>query len=289
MTRSVQEGRDAAAYHDPHRPSPGSIRSMLASMHRNRSLVMRMARQEVLGRYKGSVMGLAWSFLNPLFMLAIYTFVFSAVFKARWGLQDESKIDFALILFVGLILHGIFAECMMRAPTLIISNVNYVKKVVFPLETLPMVVLCSALFHGAISMLVLHGALLVSGNALHFTSLLCPILILPTGLAALGVGWFLASLGVYLRDIGQLASILAMALLFMSPVFFPMSAMPEKYQFVMSLNPLTIAIEQMRMAVIWGEVPDWRRYAVQLLIGLILSWCGYWWFQRTRKGFADVL
>lgn len=234
-------------------------------------------------------MGLAWSFLNPLFMLAIYTFVFSAVFKARWGLQDESKIDFALILFVGLILHGIFAECMMRAPTLIISNVNYVKKVVFPLETLPMVVLCSALFHGAISMLVLHGALLVSGNALHFTSLLCPILILPTGLAALGVGWFLASLGVYLRDIGQLASILAMALLFMSPVFFPMSAMPEKYQFVMSLNPLTIAIEQMRMAVIWGEVPDWRRYAVQLLIGLILSWCGYWWFQRTRKGFADVL
>lgn len=243
-----------------------------------------------MGRYKGSVMGLAWSFLNPLLMLAIYTFVFSVVFKARWGVvANESKIDFAIVLFVGLIVHGLFAECVNRAPNLIIANTNYVKKVVFPLDILPVIALGSALFHAAVSTLVLLCAILVTGSELHWGILLWPLLILPTAVAALGFSWFLASLGVFLRDVGQITLIFTTALLFLSPVFFPMSAMPERYRTLMKVNPLTLSIEQMRGAIIWGRMPDWSQYGIYLLLSLLLAWAGYWWFQRTRKGFADVL
>lgn len=274
---------------DPHRRKPVSVLSMLVDIGRNAGLIAGMTKREVVGRYKGSLMGVAWSFLNPLFMLAIYTFFFSAIFKARWETGSESKVDFAIVLFVGLIVHGIFAECITRAPTLIVGNVNYVKKVVFPLEILPVVALCSALFHGMISMLVLQTAIVATGGALQLASLLVPLLILPTALTALGCTWILASLGVFLRDIGQLATIMATTLLFLSPVFYPISAMPREYRLVMTLNPLTTAIEQMRGAVIWGRLPDWSDYALQLGLAFLVAWLGYWWFQRTRKGFADVL
>jgi lipopolysaccharide transport system permease protein len=262
---------------------------MLADIARNAGLILGMTKREVVGRYKGSLMGVAWSFLNPLFMLAIYTFFFSAIFKARWETGSESKVDFAIILFVGLIVHGIFAECITRAPMLIVGNVNYVKKVVFPLEILPVVALCSALFHGMVSMLVLQAAIVATGSPLHLAALLAPLLILPTALAALGSAWLLASLGVFLRDIGQLATIMATTLLFLSPVFYPISAMPERYRLIMTLNPLTVAIEQMRGAIVWGRLPDWGDYALQLGLAFFVAWLGYWWFQRTRKGFADVL
>lgn len=275
---------------DPHRAFSASPLEMVASPWLHRNLIGQMVRREVVGRYKGSVMGLAWSFLNPLLMLTIYTFVFSVVFKARWGVGgNESKIDFAIVLFVGLIVHGLFAECVNRAPLLIVGNANYVKKVVFPLDILPVVALGSALFHAAVSTLVLLGAMLVTGSELHWGILLWPVLMLPIAVAALGFGWLLASLGVFLRDVGQITLILTTALLFLSPVFFPMSAMPEKYRALMKINPLTIAIEQMRGAFIWGRMPDWGQYAAYLAASLVVAWIGYWWFQRTRKGFADVL
>lgn len=275
---------------DPHRALPASPLAMAASPWRHRSLIAQMVRREVVGRYKGSVMGLAWSFLNPLLMLTIYTFVFSVVFKARWGVGgSESKIDFAIVLFVGLIVHGLFAECVNRAPALIVGNTNYVKKVVFPLDILPVVALGSALFHAAVSTVVLIAAMLFAGSPLHWGILLWPVLILPTAVAALGFSWMLASLGVFLRDVGQITLIFTTALLFLSPVFFPMSAMPERYRTLMKINPLTIAIEQMRGAIVWGQMPDWGLYAMYLGASLLVAWAGYWWFQRTRKGFADVL
>ena len=275
---------------DPHRALPASPLAMAMAPWRHRGLIAQMVRREVVGRYKGSIMGLAWSFLNPLLMLAIYTFVFSVIFKARWGTQgDESKINFAIVLFVGLIVHGLFAECVNRAPGLIVGNANYVKRVVFPLDILPIVALGSALFHAAVSTVVLLVAMLVAGNPLHWTLLLWPVLMLPIAIAALGFGWFLASLGVFLRDVGQITLIFTTALLFLSPVFFPVSAMPEQYRAVMKVNPLTIAIEQMRGAMIWGQTPDWGQYAAYLGASLLLAWAGFWWFQKTRKGFADVI
>jgi len=162
-----------------------------------------MTKREVVGRYKGSALGLAWSFFNPVFMLTVYTFVFSEVFKARWGVDgNESKTQFAVVLFVGMIVYGLFAEVLNRTPGLILSNVNYVKKVVFPLEILPVIALGVALFHSAISAGVLLAAFALFNGYLHWTAIFAPIVLLPLVILTLGLGWMLASLGVFLRDVG---------------------------------------------------------------------------------------
>jgi lipopolysaccharide transport system permease protein len=264
--------------------------AMFSSIWRHRELIWQMSRREVVGRYRGSVMGLAWSFFNPILMLIVYTFVFSIVFKARWGVgAEESKADFAIVLFVGMIVHGLFAECINRAPSLILSNVNYVKKVVFPLETLSWVAMGSALFHAFVSLVVLVAAQLIINVSLPWTAVLFPIILLPLLLATMGFAWFLAATGVYVRDIGQITGIITTAMLFMSPVFYPISTLPEQYQAALLLNPLTFVIEQARQVLIWGGLPDWSGLAVYLAISVAVAWSGFWWFQRTRAGFADVL
>jgi len=251
---------------------------------------MQMTRREVIGRYKGSMMGLLWSFLNPLFMLAVYTFVFSVVFKARWTTSaDEGKGDFAVLLFAGMIVHGLFAEVLNRAPGLILANVNYVKKVVFPLEILPVISMCAALFHTGVSLLVLLGAIVVVDGNLHSTMLLVPLVVLPYIIFVQGLAWMLASLGVYLRDVGQTIGIITMVMLFLSPVFFPVSSLPENMRPLMNANPLTFIIEQVREVLIWGHTPDWAGLGLYSLMAVAVAWVGYAWFQRTRKGFADVL
>lgn len=249
-----------------------------------------MSRREVVGRYRGSVMGLAWSFLNPVLMLTVYTFVFSVVFKARWGAGgEEGKTEFAIILFVGMIVHGLFAECVNRAPGLILSNVNYVKKVVFPLEILPMVAMGSALFHTVVSLMVLLAAMLLLNGNMHWTCLLLPIILLPFVIAILGFAWLLASLGVFLRDVSQTIGMLTTIMMFLAPVFYPVSTLPEKYQTWLMINPLTFIIEQSREVLIWGRFPDWAGLAIYFIISFTIAWAGFWWFQKTRKGFADVL
>lgn len=261
-----------------------------ASAWRHRALLLTLIRREVAGRYRGSVMGMAWSFFNPLLMLAIYTFVFSVVFKARWGVESgESKTDFAIILFVGLIVHGLFAECVNRAPGLIIANVNYVKKIIFPLELLPWVAFGSALFHSAISVLVLFLAQLIFNHSIPWTAVLLPLVLLPLALATLGLTWFLAALGVYLRDISQLTGMFTTILLFVSAVFFPISALPEQYQPWLRLNPLAVMIEQSRDVLIFGRLPNAAHWSILLAAGALLAWLGFMWFQKTRKGFSDVL
>lgn len=249
-----------------------------------------MVRREVVGRYRGSIMGLAWSFFNPILMLVIYTFVFSTVFKARWGVGgEESQVDFAIILFVGMIMHGLFAECVNRAPQLIIGNSSYVKKVVFPLEVLPWVALGSALFHMVVSLAVLLIVHLTLGAWVPWTALLFPLVLLPLILATMGFAWFLAATGVFVRDIGQTTGIFTTVLLFISPVFYPISALPEKFQLALMINPLTFIIEQARQVLIWGRLPDWSGLGVYSLASVAIAWVGFWWFQKTRKGFADVL
>ena len=274
---------------NPHASHPTSLSALARSLWEHRDLIKQMTRREVVGRYRGSVMGLAWSFFNPILMLVVYTFVFSVVFKARWGTGDESQTNFAIVLFVGMIVYGLFAEMANRAPSLILSNVNYVKKVIFPLEILPVIGLGAALFHALISLGVLLLAIVLINGTLVWTAILFPLVILPLLIATLGVAWFLASVGVFLRDVGQTIGIFTTVLMFVSPVFYPISALPEKFHIWLMLNPLTFVIEQSRAVMIFGKLPDWKGMAIYTIVSLLMAWAGYWWFQKTRKGFADVL
>ena len=259
------------------------------ALWRHRVLIWQLTRRDVVGRYRGSLLGLLWSFLNPIFMLAVYTFVFSVVFQARWGPASESKVEFAAVLFAGMIVHSLFAECLNRAPGLILGNVNYVKKVVFPLEILPWVAMGSALFHAAISVLVLLIFFAWTQHYLYWTALLLPVLLLPLVLFTMGLTWFLAATGVFLRDVGQTTGVVTTALLFLSPVFYPVSALPEAYRPLIYLNPLTFMIEQARGILLWGTMPDWSGLGAYLIFGFLTAWAGLFWFQKTRRGFADVL
>ncbi len=262
---------------------------MVATILGNRQLIAQMSRREVLGRYSGSVMGLTWSALTPLLMLVVYTFVFSVVFKARWGTGGETRTEFALVLFAGLIVHGLLGEVLMRAPTLIINNVNFVKKVVFPLEVLPVVSLVGALFHCFVSVLILLAATLLLSGELQWTVVLLPLVLLPLAVLALGIAWILASVGVFVRDIGQAMGLVVTILLFMSPVFFPVSSLPEQFRPWLMANPLTFIIEQAREVLIWGHLPNLYGLLLYLLAASVVAWGGFYWFQKTRKGFADVL
>ena len=255
----------------------------------SRDLIWQMMKREVVGRYRGSILGLFWSFFNPVLMLIIYTFVFSVVFKARWGDGGESRFEFALILFAGLIVFNLFAECVMRAPSLIIGNVNYVKKVVFPLEILPLVTMGAALFHAVVSLGVLLVFYVLVSSSLHWTIIFAPLVILPLLLLTLGFSWFLSSFGVFVRDVSQTVSLLVTVLMFLSPIFFPVSALPVKYQTIIYMSPLTFIIEQMRDVLIWGKFPSWSGLCLVMLVGMLVAWLGLVWFQKTRKGFADVL
>ncbi len=282
--------RPSSAGVNPHAQQPTSLAALAGSLWRNRQLIAQMTRREVVGRYKGSVMGLTWSFFNPVFMLVVYTFVFSVVFKSRWGMsEDESKMQFAVVLFVGMIVHGFFAEVLNRAPGLILANVNYVKKVVFPLEILPVIAMGAALFHSLISLGVLLSAFVIFNGYVHWTVVLIPVVLLPLVILTLGLAWMLASLGVFLRDVGQTIGIITTVMMFLAPVFYPVTAVPEELRPWIMANPLTFMIEQAREVLIWGRMPNWLGLGVYLLVAMLVAWAGYAWFQKTRKGFADVL
>lgn len=273
---------------NPHAPQAISVSSLVFSLCRNRELIIQMTKREVMGRYKGSVMGLAWSFFNPVFMLVVYTFVFSMIFKSRWG-GDESRTLFAVVLFVGMIVLGLFSEVLNRAPSLILSNVNYVKKVVFPIEILPVVAMGAALFHSLISLTVLLVAFILFNGYMHWTVIFIPFVLLPLVIVTLGLAWILAALGVFLRDVGQTIGFITTMLMFLSPVFYPVTAVPEQFRPFIMANPLTFIIEQAREVLIWGHLPNWIGLGVYTVAATVVAWAGYALFQKTRKGFADVL
>lgn len=263
--------------------------AVLSSLWRHRGLLMGLIRREVIGRYQGSALGLLWSLFNPMLMLAVYTFFFSVVFQARWLGGSNSKAEFALILFAGLLVFNFFAECITRAPLLVVGNVNYVKKIVFPLELLPVVVMGSAAFHLMVSLAVWLIFHLAFFGVPHWTVLLFPLVLLPMFVLTLGVSWILASLGVFLRDVTQVVAALVPLLMFMSPVFYPVKSLPAAYQPLVHLSPVTLAVEQAREVLYWGTVPVWLSWGVYMAVSCLTAWLGYAWFQKTRKGFADVL
>lgn len=278
---------------NPHAKHSISIVECAKNLWSNRSLVVQMVRRDVVGRYKGSFLGLGWSFFNPLLMLAVYTFVFSVVFNARWGVDSgespESKLMFALILFIGLIVHSLFSEILNNAPRLVVNNPNYVKKVVFPLEILPVVSAGSALFHAVVSLCAWFIAYTLFVGLPSLLVFLLPIVLLPLIVLSVGLSWLLASIGVFLRDVGQTVSIITTIMLFLAPVFFPISSLPERFHPLILANPLTFIIEQARQIMIWDQLPDFIGLAVYLGVSSLVFWLGFAWFQITRKGFPDVL
>ena len=262
---------------------------ILTSLVKHRFVIGQLARRAILGRYRGTVLGLFWSLFTPLVMLGVYTFVFGKVLEVRWPDQGGGNLEFAAILFSGMIIHGILAECLTQASTLIASNPQYVKKVVFPLEALPWVTVISAFFQGLISTGVLVAYLLIVNGSLPGTAILFPLPLFSLTLVCIGIGWLIAATAVFLKDIAQLTGILSTILFFMAPILYPKTALPEGFQNILYLNPITFVIEQFRSVVLWGEMPDWSGLGIYTAVALIFCWGSLVWFQRSRRGFADVL
>ena len=248
-----------------------------------------MAKRDVASRYRGSFMGLFWSFFNPLLMLAIYTFVFGVIFKARWNMHVTSHIAFAIILFAGLNVSMMFTECANRASTLIVDNTNFVKKVVFPLETLSWSVLGAALFHLLIATVALLAIELIATHHLPWTVLLFPIVIAVFLPFMAGTIWLLASLGVFFRDLKQAIAIVTTAMMFLAPIMYPMSMIPDQYRILLYLNPLTVIAMASQNVLFLGELPRWDHLALYFVVSCLFAWLAFAWFEKTRKGFADVV
>ncbi|WP_266183418.1 ABC transporter permease [Dyella humicola] len=260
-----------------------------SAIGRHWSLTKELAKRDVLGRYKGASFGLLWSLISPFLMLLVYSFAFGFVMKARWPQAENGQTHYSIILFVGLIVHGFFAECLSRSPHLVTGNVNFVKRVIFPLEILPWPMVMSALFHAVMNFLVFLVLHLALDHTLAWTTLLLPLVMLPLVIFALGMSWFLAALGVYLRDIGQITGVIATAMLFTSTAMFPIEALPPAYRWPLRLNPLTFIIDQARDVTLWGRLPDWLGLGVYTLCALVVLYGGYGVFRLTRRGFADVI
>ena len=260
------------------------------SLYRNRELLWRFTDREIKGRHRGSLLGVGWSFLTPLAMLAVYTLVFSQVFKARWGTLEESgALGFAINLFAGLIVFNLFAECINRAGSLITSNTNYVKKVIFPLEILGAVTVGTAMFHAMTSLVILIIFKIIADQHLAFTVLWLPIIWIPLILGTLACTWLLSAAGVFLRDISQIAGLGLNMLMFLSPIFFPIAALPEKLQPFLMINPLAIIIEQTRLVLIRGASPSITYIFFSYLISIAICEYSYRIFSKFKRSFADVM
>ena len=262
---------------------------MFLTLIKNRSLIFSLTKRQVHGRYRGSFLNSSWPFFNPLIMLGIYTFIFSVVFKARWNFGSDSKLEFALVLYLGLVIFNFFSECINSATTLVLLNSNYVKRVVFPLEILSLVSIGVALFYAFTSLVIWIFVYILAIGLPPPTIIYLPIVILPFIIFTLGISWFLSAIGTYVRDINQVVSILTSALMFLSPVFYPIDSIPVSYQFLFRLNPLTPTIEQMRNTFMWGLSPNWNTQILFIIISCIVAWLGFATFQKLRKGFADVI
>jgi lipopolysaccharide transport system permease protein len=266
---------------------------MIKTLIEHSGLIWSLTLREIATRYKGSILGAGWYVLNSLMMLTIYTFVFGTVLKAPWPRPQSSTGSsegfVALAIFCGLIVSNIVSECLSKAPTAIVGNPNYVKKVVFPLEVLATVSTAAALFNAAISWLVLIVMCLIIGIWPTWTFVFAPLTIIPLIPFVLGAGWFLSSLGVYLRDVAQVVPLFTTVMLYLSPAFFPISIIPEPYRAIALINPITMPIIELRSVMFDGRFPDLWSLILATSINMIFAWLGFQWFKYTKRGFADVL
>lgn len=265
-----------------------SVTSGIRSLYANRSLLRSLVIRDIETRYRGTLLGFLWAVVYPLMMLTVYAFVFGGVFNARWGSGGGIK-DFVLMLYCGLIVHGLFSETLTRSPSAVLSNPSYVKKVVFPLELLPFSHLASALFNALVGLGLLCIFLLIQQHSIPVTALLVPLVLSPLLLLTAGLAWFLAAIGVFFRDVGQIIGVAMSVLLFLSPIFYPASSTPALAQKLIYLNPLTYPIEELRAVLILGNQPHWLHWLAYFGVAVVVAVAGLWIFQKSRSAFADVI
>lgn len=252
-------------------------------------LFTHLVKTDIARRYQGSVLGLLWALLVPLIMLTIYTVIFSEIFSAKWNVETGNKFEFAMMLFCGLSLYNMFADVLGRSVGLIEQNQNYVKKVVFPIEILPAVITASALFNCLISFLILIFANAVINSGFFITALQAPLVLLPHIAFCMGIAYLFSAISVYLKDMANLVGILTTVCMYISPVFFPLSAVPESFRFLMMLNPMTYTIENMRNVIIYGQSINLGYFAISIGAAILFFLIGRWIFMRAKTGFADLL
>lgn len=261
---------------------------MFRTLWRHRALILELTRREFLGRYQGSFGGVAWSFVQPLFLLSVYTIAFGVILQARWGFAGGTA-DYALMMFAGLIVFNAFAECLTRSPALVTGHPNFVKKVVFPLEIFPWIMALNASLHALIGIAVWFAGFLLLHGAPKPTAVLFPVVLLCLFPVLLGVGWALSALGVVVRDIGQLTGVVSHALLFLTPIFYSIDAVPPFLQGVLLANPLTFVVEQLRAVLYFGLFPSWRGMAAYVLFATLFAALSLMLFRRLRPSFSDMV
>jgi lipopolysaccharide transport system permease protein len=263
---------------------------MTRGLIKHRNLIRQFLWKEVIGRYKGTYLGLLWSLLNPLVSLAVYTLVFGVVLKAKFDPASEvGTAQYALHLFCGIVLFNVFAGVASRAPFCIVDQPNLVKKVLFPLEIFPVAILGGSLANAGFGLCILVAALVLFSGAMSLTALLFPLTLIPLCALSLGTGWFLASLGVFIRDVGLAMGLVLQLLFFASPVIYPLSAAPPTFQWVLRLNPLTTILEEARHTLLMGQSIDWGPWWAVTLVSLGIMQFGYIWFMKSKRVFADLL
>ena len=264
---------------------------LIRCLARNRRLIGQFTRRDLLGRYRGSYLGMLWSFLNPLLLLAIFTVVFGVIFKGKLlEHRAEGPADFALAMFAGLIVFNYFSECITRAPNLIMMNTNYVTKIVFPLEILPVTTVLASLVHTLVSLIPLWiGVLLLDGH-LPRTILVWPVLLLPLCAFNLGIVWLVSALGVFLRDLNEIVVAVVQILLYASAIFYPITTdkLGDFYPIV-RYNPVAFLVEQSRLLAVYGDSINWPGYGWTTLVSLVFMLGGYTVFMRVKHVFADVI
>ena len=264
--------------------------SFIRSISSNRELIARLTEREIYGRYRGSILGVGWSLLQPLALLGVYTLVFSQIFRSRWGsLEGTGPLGFAINLFAGLIVFNLFSESISKAPYLVTKNPNYVKKVVFPLEALGVVTVGNSIFHSASRLIILMIFELIAFHKIPLSILWLPIVWIPLILGTLACTWLLSAAGVFLRDIGQLIGVAISMMMFLSPIFYPVSALPEKFQPLLLLNPIAAVIQQTRKVIVLGQAPSLHYVLIGTLATIITCEASYRIFNKSKHAFADVI
>lgn len=263
-------------------------RPALNLLREHRGLLRSLVQRELSSRYKGSLMGLGWAIISPAVMIVIFTIIFSGIFRARFG-EAGGHLSFAVYLFCGLLPWIAFSESVQRATNVLLENVNLVKRVVFPIEALPVNLALTAVVTQLLGTVVLLIAHLILTRQLHATVLWLPMLLLPQLLVTLGLGWLMASLGVFIRDMPQINQLVLMAWMYLTPIFFPENLVPPQFQWLLRYNPMAPLIRSYRRALLEGQMPDWRGLGFTLAFAVLCFVLGYWWFERTKKAFADLL
>lgn len=261
---------------------------LLLTLRKHQSLVIELTRREFTGRYRGSFGGVFWSFIQPLFLLSVYTVAFGVILKTRWGFSGGTA-EYALMLFAGLIIFNAFSECLSKSSTLITSNQNFVKKVVFPLELLPVVSVVTVLIHAMIAIVVWFLGYILLFGVPKATAILFPLIFMCLVPVLLGVGWLFSALGVVARDLSQLTGMLNHVLLFLTPIFYSIEAVPPSLQKFLMLNPLTFLVEQFRSVLFLGKTPDFKGLVIYFILASLFAWIALVLFRRLRPTFADML